>query len=256
MAQINLWTDDEMIIVLDLYFKLPFGRLNKNTPEVKALAKLIGRTDNSVALRLVNYAACDPYILSTGRHGMASGRDRCMPYWDQYANDKERLFLKAEEIRTRLSKTPIERILDIKPEDFIGKERDAVIKQRVNQSSFRTMILGNYENKCAISGIDIPELLVASHIVPWSMDAKNRLNPSNGICLSPLYDKMFDKGLIGIRDDYSIQLSYELKQNIGKDFYDKHIGFIADRKLRLPIEHFPDTSFLEYHYNNIFTPHN
>ncbi len=256
MAQINLWTDDEMIIVLDLYFKLPFGRLNKNTPEVKALAKLIGRTDNSVALRLVNYAACDPYILSTGRHGMASGRDRCMPYWDQYANDKERLFLKAEEIRTRLSKTPIEKILDIKPEDFIGKERDAVIKQRVNQSSFRTMILGNYENKCAISGIDIPELLVASHIVPWSMDAKNRLNPSNGICLSPLYDKMFDKGLIGIRDDYSIQLSYELKQNIGKDFYDKHIGFIADRKLRLPIEHFPDTSFLEYHYNNIFTPHN
>ena len=256
MAQINLWTDDEMIIVLDLYFKLPFGRLNKNTPEVKALAKLIGRTNNSVALRLVNYAACDPYILSTGRHGMASGRDRCMPYWDQYANDKERLFLKAEEIRTRLSKTPIEKILDIKPEDFIGKERDAVIKQRVNQSSFRTMILGNYENKCAISGIDIPELLVASHIVPWSMDAKNRLNPSNGICLSPLYDKMFDKGLIGIRDDYSIQLSYELKQNIGKDFYDKHIGFIADRKLRLPIEHFPDTSFLEYHYNNIFTPHN
>ena len=256
MAQINLWTYDEMIIVLDLYFKLPFGRLNKNTPEVKALAKLIGRTDNSVALRLVNYAACDPYILSTGRHGMASGRDRCMPYWDQYANDKERLFLKAEEIRTRLSKTPIEKILDIKPEDFIGKERDAVIKQRVNQSSFRTMILGNYENKCAISGIDIPELLVASHIVPWSMDAKNRLNPSNGICLSPLYDKMFDKGLIGIRDDYSIQLSYELKQNIGKDFYDKHIGFIADRKLRLPIEHFPDTSFLEYHYNNIFTPHN
>lgn len=256
MAQINLWTDDEMIIVLDLYFKLPFGRLNRNTPEIRALAKLIGRTDNSVALRLVNYAACDPYILSTGRHGMASGRDRCMPYWDQYANDKERLFLKAEEIRARLSKTPIETILDIKPEDFIGKERDAVIKQRVNQSSFRTMILGNYENKCAITGIDIPELLVASHIVPWSMDARNRLNPSNGICLSPLYDKMFDKGLIGIRDDYSIQLSYELKQNIGKDFYDKHIGFIADRKLRLPIEHFPDTSFLEYHYNNIFTPHN
>ena len=83
MAQSNLWSDDEMIIVLDLYFKLPFGRLNKNTPEIKALAKLIGRTDNSVALRLVNYAACDPYILSTGRHGMASGR-----YWNRYANDK------------------------------------------------------------------------------------------------------------------------------------------------------------------------
>ena len=134
MAQRNLWSDDEMIIVLDLYFKLPFGRLNKNTPEVKALAKLIGRTDNSVALRLVNYAACDPYILSSGRHGMASGRDRCMPYWNQYANDKEGLFLKAEEIRAKLSKTSIEKLLDINPEDFVGKERAVVIKQRVNQT--------------------------------------------------------------------------------------------------------------------------
>ena len=256
MAQRNLWSDDEMIIVLDLYFKLPFGRLNKNTPEVKALAKLIDRTDNSVALRLVNYAACDPYILSSGRHGMASGRDRCMPYWNQYANDKEGLFLKAEEIRAKLSKTSIEKLLDINPEDFVGKERAAVIKQRVNQSSFRAMILGNYENKCAVTGIDIPELLIASHIVPWSIDETNRLNPSNGICLSPLYDKMFDKGLIGISEDYSIQLSYELKQRAGKDFYNNHIGFIADRKLRLPIEHLPDPAFLEYHYNNIFAPHN
>lgn len=245
-----------MIIVLDLYFKLPFGRLNKNTSEVKALAKLIGRSDNSVALRLVNYAACDPYILSTGRRGMASGRERCMPYWNKYANNKEELFLKADEIRAKLSRTSIEKILGINPVDFIGKERDTVIKQRVNQSAFRTMILGNYENKCAITGIDIPELLIASHIVPWSIDKENRLNPSNGICLSPLYDKMFDKGLIGIREDYSIQLSFELKQNVGKDFYNNHIGFIADRKLRLPIEHLPNLKFLEYHYNNIFMPHN
>ena len=256
MAHRNLWTDDEMIIVLDLYFKLPFGRLNKNTPEVKSLAQLIGRTDNSVALRLVNYAACDPYILSMGRHGMASGRDRCMPYWNKYVNCKEDLFLKAEEIKAKFYKTTIEKILNIQPEEYKGKERESVIRQRVNQSSFRTMILGNYEYKCSITGIDIPELLIASHIVPWSIDKTNRLNPSNGICLSPLYDKLFDKGLIGIREDYSIQLSSELKQSVGKDFYDKHIGFIEDKKIRLPIEHLPDISFLEFHYNNIFSIHN
>ncbi len=72
MARSNLWTDDEMIVVLELYFKLTFGRLNRNTPEVKALAQLIGRSDNSVALRLVNYAACDPYILNSGRHGVGT----------------------------------------------------------------------------------------------------------------------------------------------------------------------------------------
>lgn len=256
MAARNLWTDDEMVVVLDLYFKLPFGRLNKNTSEVKALAKLIGRTDNSVALRLVNYAACDPYIIETGRHGMSSGKDRCMPYWNLYVNDKESLFLRAEEIKARLSNKSLDQQLKLQPIDFIGQERETVIRQRVNQYSFRTMILSNYEYKCAITGIDIPELLVASHIIPWADDVNNRLNPTNGICLSPLYDKMFDRGLIGIREDYSIEISKELKNNIGKDYYDSHINIISDRKLRLPIEHIPEISFLEYHYNNIFSPHN
>jgi putative restriction endonuclease len=42
------------------------------------------------------------------------------------------------------------------------------------------MILANYSTKCAITGIDIPELL-ASHIVPWSINENERLNPENGI---------------------------------------------------------------------------
>lgn len=256
MAQRNIWTDDEMIVVLDLYFKLPFGRLNRTTPEVKALARLIGRTDNSVALRLVNYAACDPYILETGRHGMASGRERCLPFWNRYSNNKEALFLKAEEIKARLARVTLERQLALHTEDFIGQDRETVIKQRVNQASFRTMILGNYEYKCALTGIDVPELLVASHIVPWASDEKNRLNPANGICLSPLCDKMFDKGLLGIREDYTVQLSAELKENMGKDYYARYIGLFENKKLRLPIEHLPDKRFLAYHYENIFTPHN
>lgn len=256
MNQQNRWTDDEMIVVLDLYFKLPFGKLNKRTPEVKALANLIGRSDNSVAIRLVNYAACDPYILATGRHGMQAGKERCMPYWNLYANNKENLFLKAQEIKARLSQKSIEQSLALTPDDFIGREREAVIRQRVNQSSFRTMILKNYENRCALTGIDIPELLVASHIKPWALDEDNRLNPANGICLSPLYDKMFDKGLIGIREDYTIQISSELKENANKDYYSHHISIIEDIKLRMPIEHMPELNFIKYHYSNIFMPHN
>ena len=71
--------------------------------------------------------------------------------------------------------------------------------------------MSNYSAKCAISGIDIPELLNASHIIPWSKNTKERLNPANGICLSKLYDAAFDKGLIGIKKDYSIILSKRIK---------------------------------------------
>lgn len=60
-------------MTLSVYFQLPFGRLNRTTPEVKELAELLGRTDSSAALRLVNFAACDPYIINSGRKGMAAG---------------------------------------------------------------------------------------------------------------------------------------------------------------------------------------
>ena len=62
----RLWTRDELVITLSLYYQLPFGRLNHTTREVRELAAIIGRSDNSVALRLVNFAACDPYILESG----------------------------------------------------------------------------------------------------------------------------------------------------------------------------------------------
>lgn len=252
----NLWTDDEMILALDLYFKLPFGRLNKTTPEVKHLAALIGRTDSSVALRLVNYAACDPYIRETGRTGMTSGMDKCMPYWDHFANNKEELFLRAEEIRAKLAKKPIEQLLSLTPTDFVGKERETVIRQRVNQSSFRSMILANYNEKCAITGICLPQLLIASHIIPWADNEKERLNPENGICLSPLYDKAFDRGLIGIRTDYTIAISNELKEFRDKQFYTSFFLPIENRSITLPEEHVPNKVFLEYHMEHIFKLHN
>lgn len=53
----ELWTRDEMILVLNLYLKLPFGKMDRRNPEVIRLASIIGRTPNAVALRLVNYAA-------------------------------------------------------------------------------------------------------------------------------------------------------------------------------------------------------
>ena len=77
-----------------------------------------------------------------------------------------------------------------------GKVREGVVKVRVNQSFFRNTVLASYENKCCITGISIPDFLVASHIIPWSKDEKNRLNPENGLCLNSIHDKAFDKGFI------------------------------------------------------------
>ena len=119
----NVWTEEEMILSLDLYYKLPFGRLNQHTPEVKKLAALIGRTPSSVALRLVNYAACDPEIVNSGRKDMVSGIGKCKPFWDRYADKTEDLFLQAENIKAAMQAKPIEEILQLNQTDFVGKKK-------------------------------------------------------------------------------------------------------------------------------------
>lgn len=252
MATRNLWTHDELVLALALYFQLPFGRLNHGTPEVQELGRLIGRTKNSVALRLVNFAACDPYILSTGRHGMSGGEKVCQPIWDEYVDDKGRLFREAAEIKARLHNQSVEDTLGISLEDFVGHEREAIIRQRIDQSAFRTMVLNNYECRCAVTGITIPELLVASHIIPWAERSDTRLNPENGIYLSALYDMAFDRGLIGIDSHYEIILSDKLKAYDGRDFYGAHFAKVEHQRIILPEEHKPDLQFLEWHRDCIF----
>ena len=136
-----------------------------------------------------------------------------------------------------------------------GEDKVSQTKIRKGQDYFRRMILANYGGRCALTGIDIPQLLLASHIIPWSDKShkKDRLNPCNGICLSALYDKAFDQGLITISpDNYSIILSSALHENETKEYYDKHFGCIEGHKLMLLTDYLPNRDFLAYHQKKIF----
>lgn len=73
MRTSNLWTRDELILAFNLYLKLPFGKLHTRTHEVIELANITGRTVNSIAIRLTNYASCDPYHQNRGVGGMTGG---------------------------------------------------------------------------------------------------------------------------------------------------------------------------------------
>lgn len=136
-----------------------------------------------------------------------------------------------------------------------GEDVASESKRRKGQDYFRRMILANYGGRCALTGIDIPQLLLASHIIPWSdkTHKHDRLNPCNGICLSALYDKAFDQGLITISpDDYSVILSSALRENETKEYYDKHFGCIKGQKLTLPTEYLPSREFLAFHRDKVF----
>ena len=130
---------------------------------------------------------------------------------------------------------------------FQGTEREQLVKQRIGQDIYRDALLKYWRNCCAISSLDIPEMLRASHIKAW-VDCDNdndRLNVYNGFLLSANYDALFDKGLITFDDTgliiYSSRLSEDQIHDIGGEKY-KALRWIDKR-------HLP---FLEWHRNHVF----
>ncbi|MFA3362417.1 HNH endonuclease [Acinetobacter baumannii] len=85
-------------------------------------------------------------------------------------------------------------------------EKEALIKVRIGQGAYRKALL-DYWGGCAVTGCAVEALLVSSHIKPWSVDKDARLDPFNGLLLSPTLDRAFDQRLISFNDDGSIILS-------------------------------------------------
>ena len=85
---------------------------------------------------------------------------------------------------------------------------------RVGQGEYRQALLDKFEGKCAVTQLGIEEVLTASHIVPWrDSNDLERLDPDNGILLSPNYDALFDQHLISFEDSGEIIVSPMIKPN-------------------------------------------
>ena len=227
--------------------------MHKGNEEVKRLASILGRrTPDSVAMRLANFASVDPYHHQRGVKGMSGGYNQVKPIWDEFINNQEELVFDSERILAEYQHKTIEETypdIEFDLKELKGETKIRAVKVRVNQNVFRQMILKTYESRCAISGINLPELLVAGHIVPWSENESERLNPENGLCLSHLYDRAYEKGLICIDTDYKILISKRLKDESSKDFYGEFFGRFESQTIRVPKTYQPKKEFLEYRLN-------
>ena len=251
----RLWTREELILAFNLYMKLPFGKLHHGNNEIIHLAKILDRTPNSIAMRLSNFASVDPFHQGRGIKGLTGGIKQVQPIWDEFIGNKEELLFESEKILANLEKQTIEsKFAEILSgtENLKGETKVREVKTRVNQNAFRQIVLANYTGKCAITGIDIPELLIASHIIPWSRNEQERLNPENGICFSALYYKAFDKGLIGISENYQILISTEIKSKENQSYYPELFGKFKGAKIQLPQKYLPKKEFLQFHLDTIF----
>lgn len=249
----RLWTRAELILAINLYCKLPFGRLHNRNPDIINLAELIDRTASSVSYKLVNFASLDPSLQARGIKGASNSSKLDREIWNEFYLNWEDLAFESELLLAEKAKCRIEETVGLEDADFLpqGKERESLVKTRVNQSFFRKTMLASYNYTCCVTGIDTPELLVAGHIRPWSLDRDNRLNPRNGLIMNNLHDKAFETGFLTITPDYKIKISDRLElenETTGESFFYRY----HNESIRLPSRFLPDPEFLDYHNNERF----
>lgn len=246
------WTRDEVLAALHLYTQLSFGQLHQRNPEIQSLAQHMGRTPSSVAMKLSNLASLDPQITANGRKGLpgASTMDRSVwaelqTRWDmtalQAAAAFERITAQADMVANDAADS------NHQPDFAEGQTRATMVQVRRNQYIFRRAVLSSYGNRCCITGLSEERLLIASHIVPWSEDQQNRLNPQNGLCLSALHDKAFDLGLITVTPEYRVLVSPRLKQKSADTFMAESLLKFDQHAIALPERFRPKAEFLAWH---------
>lgn len=252
MANQNLWTKEQLLLAINLYTKLPFGKLDQRTKEVVALANLIGRTPAAVAYKLNNFASLDPELQDRGIKGLGNTSKLDKEVWNEFYNNWDDMLLLSEELLTKLQQ---QGNIVVIPDQYIDEEEVKGLdvlrqtKARMNQNLFRRMILASYNNTCCFTGLQETSLLVASHIVPWSVSERNRLNPVNGLCLNALHDKAFDRYLITV-DAKSLRIKVSsklLKHNIRNAFIDSSFNEIEGKEILLPDKFFPSGENLKFH---------
>lgn len=247
----NLWTEEQTLAALHVYLQLPFGKLHKGTPKIKELAAWMGRTPSAVARKLSNLAGRDPAILASGRVGLSNGSAVDDKIWADLQADWDSTVTQAVDAYERFAKghgvESIADVLDQVPYIELGRTRAATVQVRVNQARFRSYVLAGYNGTCCISGLQNERLLIASHIVPWSEDTHNRLNPQNGLCLSALHDRAYDQGLITVLPDYTVRVSSKLKAKSADAFLQDALLRFDKAPIRMPSRLAPSPNFLAWH---------
>lgn len=247
------WTDHERLAAMYLYCQTPFGRLHARNPEIVALAKRMGRTPSSLAMKLTNFASLDPEQQRRGIKGLRGASEGDRSIWRRIHEDWDGMVENSARAYDALVQSQAEDLpLVVQephgPVQWAGRSTTAerLVAARRGQDWFRATLLAGYESACCVSACNVETMLVASHIVPWAEDTALRLNPHNGLLLSAIHDCAFDNGDLAIDDDYRVVVATPLRRS-NNDFIQQALARFHGQPLRLPQRFAPDRELLRRH---------
>jgi hypothetical protein len=257
------WTREHLLIALNLYCKLPFGQFHDTNPLIVEVAKKMGRSAGSLEMMLNNFASVDPVQQARGIRGLPGIAKKAEAQWHEYFENLPTLGLESEQLLHDLftadDSKEVSLLAGDKAEFVPSKTPDgpteimANRKVRRGQNFFRDTVLSAYGVRCCISGINVPRLLIASHIKPWGKFPEVRLEPRNGLCLSTLHDAAFDSGLITLDEKLNVVLSKRLKKFFPQPALEQSFVPFEGQRIHLPNKLAePSQDFLGYHRKEVF----
>ncbi len=219
--------------------------MHHGNPDVVKLAALLGRTPGSVALKLVNFARLDPSLRNRGIGGMSHGAKGEEATWNEFVHDPEALAFEAAELRSQLSGESPESADPVPPP---GRDALGMAKRRIGQGFFRSTVLAAYDERCCVTGLSIPSLLMASHIIGWADDAAHRTNPRNGLCRNALHDRAFDRFLMYFDDDRRVRFAtHRFPTGFSSEAGNQWLLSFEGAPARAPKKFLPEPTFLAAH---------
>jgi hypothetical protein len=255
MAKRIPWSQDELLVAFRLYCRTPFGKLHQHNPEIIELSSILGRTPSAVAMKACNFASLDPVQQARNIAGLGNVSQDDRKLWEAFEANAEAIAADAEAAFARLTGLTTSPLED---EGELGLPQGAteimrVVRARLVQGFFRATVMASYEYRCALSDIAVPQLLNASHIIPWKISVERRADPRNGLLLNALYDRAFDRGLITFDESLRLVVSRRLQTDFPPVLQRQSLLEMAGKSLRLPFRFAPDPKAMAYHRENVFS---
>lgn len=241
------WTREQTIVALYAYCIVPFNKATNNNPTIIELAPKIGRSVTALKMKIGNFGSLDPKLAQRGIVGLGNYSHMDKKIWKEFNNHWDKLFAEASKIISQSDNTNTASEL---PQ---GTETLVQVKQRVNQSFFRSMVLSAYEGECCISGVKSTELLEAAHIIPWCEDESLRTDPTNGLCLNSFFHMAYDNNLISITPDYEVAVSDRLVEETSDGSFKNYLHEIQGNTISLPTKFYPNPDYLAIRYERYKT---
>jgi len=243
------WNRKETLAAFNLYCRMPFRKVNARNKTIIALASRLGRTSAALSMKMSNLAWHDPNNPSSLKRGSKLDAE----IWAQFFADPDAVIFESEQAVAFYEKRAVESPVEVDGDMQIppGRERTQQTRVRVGQAFFRRAVLAAYQEQCCITGLAVPDLLNASHIIPWR-ENRERVNPSNGLCLNALHDRAFDRGLITVRATGIVEVSAELMTCAPTGEAHRFLTDSHGAKIQMPDKFKPTAEFLDYHNREIF----